>query len=432
MFLFCGIALLLSTLSSTVGEERSLTPLTPKISLVTFGPGDEVPAWWGHIALVVEELKQEEGGERQRHSGMYNYGTFVFDEKMLSNFAMGRLKFWLDVTPVWPLLLLYAREDRDVRLLFFDLAPQEARDMAAALKENALPQNRHYLYHHYNDNCATRIRDILDNAVLKGQFSAWLKAQPASMSIREHTRRYSAVNPFMLLLLDFFQNDELDKNISAFEETFLPDELEKRILEFSTHRATPLAEGPYYSFKAQVRPPPPKLPPRTELPCLGIGLGFAFVAGALGHASQKRVWARWGLGLWGMLWFLLWGFLGSVLLAMEWTDHTVTHGNENLFLANPLLLLGVVWVWPFMRKGTQRCTRRLAGLCCWVAALSWLGLALKGLPMFEQNNWNILALVLPGHSALALVLGALAWKKTSSSSSSSAPASKRSLPKKTS
>jgi hypothetical protein len=36
---------------------------------------------------------------------------------------------------------------------------------------------------------------------------------------------------------------------------------------------------------------------------------------------------------------------------------------------------------------------------------------LKLLPVFDQNNWNILALVLPGHSALALVFVALARKK---------------------
>jgi|GEM_PF-354019 len=384
----------------------------PRVLLVTFGPGDEVYAWWGHIALVVEEPREGPQGEMWMRSQMYNYGTFVFDNKMLANFAMGRLEFWLEATVVVPVLEAYAQDDRDIRLLPFQLTPKEARDMAAALRENALPQNRHYLYHHYNDNCATRIRDIWDRVVLNGQFSAWLKEQPARMRIREHTRRYSAVNWPMMLLLDFMQNDELDKRITAYEETFLPDELERRLLEFSASRAEPLTAKPRDFSKAQKRAAPREEPPKTELSCLGAGMGFAFVAGALGHwASQRRRWARRGLGLWGMLWFLLWGFLGTALLAMQFTDHTVTHGNENLFLANPLLLLGVVWAWPFMRKGTQRATERLAWLCLGIAALSWLGLVLKVLPVFDQNNWNMLALVLPVHSALALVFWALARKK---------------------
>jgi hypothetical protein len=408
MFIFCSLALLLANTSSVVEEDFSENP---QIFLATFGPGDEVAAWWGHIALIAEEPHKE----APIYSRMYNYGTFVFDQKMLSRFAMGRLEFWLGMTPVVPVLELYAREDRDVRLLAFRLTPQKAGEMAFALRENALPQNRHYLYHHYHDNCATRIRDIVDRVVLDGQFSVWLKEQPARMSIREHTRRYSAVNLPMLLLLDFFQNDELDKPITAYEETFLPDELEKRLLQFSTHREAlqgPLTAPLQYFAKAKVRPAPREEPPKTEFPCLGVGLGFAFAVGALGHgASQRRGWARWGLGLFGLLWFLLWGFLGTALLAMEWTEHTVTHGNENLFLASPLLLPACVWAWLFARKNTQRSMRRLAGLCCCIAAISWLGLALKLLPVFDQNNWNMVALVLPVHSALALVFVALVRKK---------------------
>jgi len=413
MFLFCSLAWLLSTLPSlelpSLEEEAYVAP--PKIFLVTFGPGNEVPAWWGHIALVVETVEQAASGETWVRSLMYNYGTFEFDKKMLANFAMGRLEFWLGITPVKPLLQLYAQEDRDVRLLPLRLKPQEARQMAAALRENALPKNRVYLYHHYDDNCSTRIRDIVDRVVLGGQFSAWLKEQPARMSIREHTRRYSAVNLPMMMLLDFMQNDELDKPITAYEETFLPDELERRLLEFSATRGAPLVGQPREFFKAQKRAASRKEPPRTEFPCWVVGIGLAFGVGALGHvASQRRGWGRWGLGLFGLLWLLLWGLLGTTLLAMQWTDHTVTHGNENLFLANPLLLVALVWAWPFMRQGTQHALERLAWLYTGIAALAWLGLGLKLWPVFNQNNWNILALVLPVHTALALVFVALRAK----------------------
>jgi hypothetical protein len=41
--------------------------------------------------------------------------------------------------------------------------------------------------------------------------------------------------------------------------------------------------------------------------------------------------------------------------------------------------------------------------------------------VFDQNNWNILALVLPVHSALALVFVALAKKKTGEPEVMSAP-----------
>ncbi|MCL2179198.1 MAG: DUF4105 domain-containing protein, partial [Cystobacterineae bacterium] len=407
MVFSCSAALLLARvflLSQVPTPLEEASPSIPQILLATFGPGDEVAAWWGHIAFVVEEPKRG-------RSQMYNYGAFEVNREMLPRFAMGRLEFFLDVTPVRPVLELYAQEDRHVRLSLFNLAPEEARGMALALEENALPRNRGYLYHHYNDNCATRVRDVLDK-VLGGQFSVWLKQQPARMTIREHTRRYSVVNPPMLLLLDFFQNDELDKPIHAYEEAFLPDELERRVLQFSIHQGLqprPLVANSWNFSKNKLRPNPREFPPETEIACLGIGLGMAFIFGVLGHgASKGRKWARWGLGLAGIGWFSLWGFLGTTLVVMEWTNHTVTHGNENLFLANPLFLLGAVWAYGFARTGAQRCVVRLTWLCGCLAGVAWLGLALKGLPIFDQNNWNILALALPAHSALALVWVALA------------------------
>ena len=55
-----------------------------EVWLVTFGPGDSVPEWWGHTALVVQDHRLNQGR-------LYNYGMFSFDNKMLPKFAMGRL-----------------------------------------------------------------------------------------------------------------------------------------------------------------------------------------------------------------------------------------------------------------------------------------------------------------------------------------------------
>src|SRR5512136_833896 len=60
-----------------------------QIKLVTIDPGDELTMWWGHTALIVEDL-------RFNTSLFYNYGIFSFEqENFLKNFAMGRLIFWV-------------------------------------------------------------------------------------------------------------------------------------------------------------------------------------------------------------------------------------------------------------------------------------------------------------------------------------------------
>src|SRR5690606_20092129 len=100
---------------------------------------------------------------------------------------------WLGVQPTVTSYTFYAEQDRDVRLAALDLPPARRARMARDLAENALPTNRTYLYHHYDDNCATRIVDALNRA-LDDRFKASL-AGPARLSLRDHTRRYTARDP---------------------------------------------------------------------------------------------------------------------------------------------------------------------------------------------------------------------------------------------
>ncbi|MFU8804583.1 MAG: hypothetical protein ACNA8W_12290, partial [Bradymonadaceae bacterium] len=52
-----------------------------KISLATFSPGPDVPSWFGHGAMVVEDT-------RLGVSRLYNYGMFSFNQAMIFRFAM--------------------------------------------------------------------------------------------------------------------------------------------------------------------------------------------------------------------------------------------------------------------------------------------------------------------------------------------------------
>ena len=49
-------------------------------------------------------------------------------------------------------------------------------------------EHRFYRYNYYTDNCSTRVRDVLDEA-LDGQIKAQLANQPTDTTFRWHTRR---------------------------------------------------------------------------------------------------------------------------------------------------------------------------------------------------------------------------------------------------
>ena len=45
-----------------------------------------------------------------------------------------------------------------------DLLPEQARKIEARLWSDIKEENRYYIYHHFDDNCTTRLRDMIDEA----------------------------------------------------------------------------------------------------------------------------------------------------------------------------------------------------------------------------------------------------------------------------
>ncbi|MCI0569578.1 MAG: DUF4105 domain-containing protein [Myxococcaceae bacterium] len=359
--------------------------------LVTFGPGNDIPSWWGHAALGVEDRTQHQ-------ARLYNYGMFDFDK--FATFALGRLEFWVADAPVLPYLRFYRGEDRDVRLLRLNLDAEGRRRMAQHLAQNVLPEHRDYLYDHYRDNCSTRLRDAIDLAV-GGQLKKALST-PGRMTLREHTRRYTSVVPAVSVLLDFAMNDTIDRPLTRWDEAFLPDELERAVKEQRYTNAqgqtVPLLERVDVFHSSTSRAPTPAEPPDVTpwLLLLGLAWGGSAALVAVWHARTGQALARVLLGLQTAMTGLVLGLLGTVVtLLWVLTDHTVTFRNENLFLANPLTLLALPLGVSLALGRARRTPERLRRLWLVLSATALLGLGLKVLPMFDQNNWNILALLLP-------------------------------------
>ncbi|MFW5878528.1 MAG: hypothetical protein ACOCVR_01805 [Myxococcota bacterium] len=133
---------------------------------------------------------------------------------------------------------------------------------------------------------------------------------------------------------------------------------------------------------------------------LAAGAGGILLARWWGRSERKL--ARALLGAYNSLLGLLVG-LPALLLFLMWTitEHTVTYRNENILLAGPLtfmaLPLGIALI-----AGSRRAAEWLWSLWLVMAAGSLLALLLKALPWFDQDNWMLIALVLPLNLGLAL------------------------------
>lgn len=375
-----------------------------EIRLATFGAGGDILTYFGHSGLIVEDAARSE-------SRIYDYGTFRFGRDTLPRYLMGQLLFWVAERPTSPTLERYRKENRSIHIQTLNLTDEETLELARFLAMNALPENREYLYHHYRDNCTTRIRDAID-MVIGGQLRAASQA-PARMTLRDHTRRFTHANVLVELLLMYWMNDEIDQPITVWDEMFLPSELEQRLGEFeyvdSQGARSPLVRSSQTLFESN-REPVPAMPallwPATLLVGILLG-GVPVLMTTWRRRSPGRRAPQTLLGLHAMFVGTVYGLPALVLfLLAAFTEHTVTYWNENLLLANPLTTLALP-LGAVILAGKPAGIRILGWTAAALSAAGLLLLVLKLLPAFDQANSLAITLILP--VSLGMLVGCRLW-----------------------
>ena len=372
------------------------------IQIATMGKGDPLYVWFGHSAIVVTDL-------RNGRKVMYDYGVFSFDDDFYQTFAMGRLYYEVWATSAEARYDLARQEDRSIRLLTLDLSPQSKLSLVKFLNFNILPENQTYLYHHYDENCATRIRDIIDSAV-GGQFKSWAQSVPSQYTIRQHMMRHTSFSPFIDWVLNFLQSGRIDTPISLWEAMFLPAVMEQALKDFSytdsTGTTKPLVmeqEVLYTESPEAARTPVLETYQPMVLPALYFALAFGLASLLLtrgflhSHSTRVRRFSHILLGLINWSWTAAVGVCSAVLIFMvTFTSHDVTYGNENVIFANPWLLLMSFWSFQVL-FGSRKALVRFQKSCTVLSVLTMLMIVAKGLfpDLLIQQNWAVILAMLP-------------------------------------
>ncbi|MEM9302046.1 MAG: DUF4105 domain-containing protein [Pseudomonadota bacterium] len=296
------------------------------VSLVTIGPGEIYWARFGHNAILVEDRETD-------NAWTYNYGLFdLAEEDFFINFARGRMRYLLAATDPELEFEAYRREGRSVLLQRLALTDAQALELVRFLEWNRLPGNRSYLYDYFRDNCSTRVRDALDDA-LGGALAAQFKPLPASEgTFRWHTRRLAAPEPWLYVATDLGLGPFVDKPVSRWDEFFLPRVFADAVREVSV----PGSDG---SLRPLVTAEQTLAPARVIEPAGPPGWSrWYLLAGVAGGIAlflldgRTRSFAR-------RSWWLLSGLIGAGLLCL-WllTDHAAAWANANALLFTPLTL----------------------------------------------------------------------------------------------
>ena len=384
-FLICSFAVF--------AQEDNLT-----LKVAVIGPGDELYFWWGHIALIIED-------SARGRSLFYDYGLFSFDnENFFYNFAVGRLLYSCGVSPTEINFEVYKNTNRDIIVYTLDL-PEETkikvRDFASI---NVRPENRDYYYHHFKDNCSTRIRDIIDIAV-DGQFAGLYKHEKSRFTLRQHVRRHTWFSPPADWALNFWMGQVIDRPITVWEDMFLPSEVGRLIDGFYytdiNGQRRKLVSSVEIVNRAQNRPIVLETP-RTQWPlqtafslALSVIFGFFFFLQSR-NIRLGRTMAGISMSLCG----LVFGFASLLLYFMNiFTNHDYTYENINMVFGTPLLLAAFPFGIGYAAAKSQKKQKKYGELLRIIWLLCALGvivsMALKLLPMIYQDNLTDQMLLLP-------------------------------------
>jgi hypothetical protein len=368
-----------------------------RISLLTMGPGEHPFTKFGHTAIWVHDAVTQ-------RDEVYNYGTFAFDSPTLVlDSVAGKLPYWLSVQSLNSTLRTYRTQGRSLLASELELTPAERVQLNAALRENARPEHRYYRYDYYRDNCATRVRDIVDRAI--GGRMQRAPAVPASMSYRAHTQRLVADDPLLYVGLDLAVGRETDSQVTFWDEGWLPERLHALFAETTVShdgQTLPLIRSEQTLLTSRF-PPARSTPPvwGGRYAAVGLALGGCFAAlGFFASSGGRGLTVALG-GLYFTLGSAL-GLLGCALCYLTFfSAHSAAASNYNVLLLPPwLLALAAAGVGVMRGKLNAFRVARWAALSALLSSV--LALVLHLLSKNPQANLQELAVALPLWLGVAL------------------------------
>jgi len=305
----------------------SVNAQTYRISLLTCDPGDELYNAFGHSGLRVLDL--DTGNDL-----VFNWGTFDFGApNFYGKFAMGRLDYFLSFSTYQRFIYNYQLEQRAIREQILNLSPEQTAIMLDLLNENARPENIYYRYDFFYDNCATRIRDIVETAI--GDQLVW--QDPVDFeekTFRNLIDEYVYDMPWADLGIDLALGSVIDTPASERERQFLPD-----YMEAAFARAEIVGDGPARPLVTPSQPIldyPPVVVEQSIFNPYVLFWVIALAAILITFFGFKR--KKLFIGF-DMVFFIILGLMGLVIFFLWFiTEHNATLYNWNILWAFPVHL----------------------------------------------------------------------------------------------
>ncbi len=329
-----ALPIFLIIIASHFGVSAQSLSSQSTVSLLTGSPGNELYSTFGHSAIRVKDPASD-------LDIVFNYGTFDFSTpNFYLKFVQGKLLYILSVEPFESFHYSFQYQNRSVTEQVLNLDLMQKNRLYSMLLENYKPENRSYKYDFFFDNCATRIRDILGDALGdKLKYNYPREWQKGNITFRNLIDLYLGNLPWSDFGIDLALGVPTDHIAKPADFMFLPD-----FLSMALDSAV-LVKGdatiPLVLSKTEILGSVPVDNSSVDVPLIFTWslcvLSFMFTY--LGVKKRHRhIW-------FDTLFFSLMGAIGWIVFLLWFaTDHIATKTNLNLLWAIPLHLpLFLLW-----------------------------------------------------------------------------------------
>lgn len=322
-----------------------------EIYLLTCSPGDQLYSLFGHTAIRV--CNREEGTDI-----VFNYGTFDFStDNFYYKFVKGILPYQLSIDKYPNFMFQYRYENRSVYSQRLNLTSVEKNRLYGLLLENYRPENRTYQYNFLYDNCSSRVRDIILEAIdgevifsdspSDSQYGCFLPSANKSYwnLLDEYMKKYRWIKWGIHTIL----GTPASARAGIEGSMFLPDYLMAHFADARRSDGSPIAFPRETEFESDFKP---SATPFYFTPIFVYSIAAILIFCLLFFIRIKPRWPK--KLLTGTIFFAS-GIAGLLMVFLGYfTSHPSTAPNFNLMWANPLNVLV-----PFMLLSDNGLIRRI-------------------------------------------------------------------------
>lgn len=354
-FFVCLLLLLVSTSNVMAQDYETIEPSLAErldsidIYLLTCQPHDEIYSLYGHTSIrVVDKLGHRDFA--------VNFGVFDSTAKFFAlRFVFGLTDYMMAVNDFDRFLDEYRYYGSGVYQQHLNMSREEKADFLAALQENMKPENVVYRYNFLYNNCTTKARDILLDAIDGRVEYATTSLQRGERTFRDLVHYKTADHRWAAFGNDILLGVEADRNMSHDLRQFLPEVLmndfdsAKVVLATGNEKVLVDSAGwvlmpgtPYEANGGESFPLSPRM------------MAILFFCAILSLCLIQMLMLKRRLLWLNYMLMLLYALPGVILGAMIFSKHPTVNVNLQIFIFNPLYLLILLpqrwlkWRWEVM------------------------------------------------------------------------------------